>query len=138
MDEGVGRALRTDSNAKFSLGMREDLVGISTMDWAFLSHVIRALQPTVAVELGTSHGVTTLGLALMLRLQGGRVLTCDLRDLRPEAVRAAWPDNATFVAADLYAALVPEVIDALHAGGGRALLICDAGDKLQDLQLYAP
>lgn len=132
-----------DAEAKFTLGYSEDYAGISAVDVAFMQHVWR-LRPQLqsVLELGTSWGVTALLLGVLARIRGGQCVSVDRQDIRPEGVRRAWLDNMTFLYGDLLAPgapMLPPLAALLgNADAGPWLLICDGGDKLEELRRYAP
>lgn len=93
------------------------------------------------VEIGTSRAVTALQLGLAMRCRGGAVVTFDRVDVRHHAVKRAWLDNMRFVIEDVLPAgggCAPGVFAALQGARDPLLLMCDGGDKPEEVRRYAP
>jgi predicted O-methyltransferase YrrM len=96
----------------------------------FLYVLALAKQAKSIVEVGTSHGYSTLWLAAAAKVNGGRVLTCDKR---PERIAAARQNFADADLADVIEILEGDARDTLR---GRSepvdLLFIDAEKSLYE------
>lgn len=113
-------------------------IGVSfwdAADFLYLEDLLAAFGHwTTIVELGTCLGGTSVWLGVAAGLRGGEVHTFDI--LRP----GAWfnkhaPPNVHFHELDILECARPEIVDLLRYEDGR-LLICDAAEKHEEMDLY--
>lgn len=128
--------------AKFHLGIGQEYAGISAIDVAFLQHLwLCRPQWASIMELGTSSGATALLLGLLAKTRGGTLVTVDNSDIRPQAVHTAWLDNMIFLHGDLFvddALTGPLATFIADRSAGGWTLICDGGNKIEELRRYGP
>lgn len=124
---------------KFACGLDETWLGVTIHDMGFLNVLLRAHPDwSTVLELGTSNGVTALLLGLAMRCRSGELVTFDRADYRPYAVRLGWLDNMRHHVCDLLSGPPYEGVAAEIARSAACLLLCDNGNKPEEIIRYAP
>jgi hypothetical protein len=106
-------------------------------DFPIIAEIIQAHQPLVAIELGTDKGGFAGFLADTLRPWHGHVHTFDHVKKYEDHLSQRF-GNLTGHLADVLGQPFPFILELFRTYGARVLLYCDNGNKVQELQLYAP
>lgn len=86
------------------------------------------------VELGCARGLTTLYLSMIVLLRKGQLHSFDVNQ-PDQRYQVLWPGCVTFHRMDVLKEQHPVVVK--FASRPNTLVICDNGDKVRELELYA-
>lgn len=105
-------------------------------DFALIADVLTTVRPTLAIELGTAEGGFAAFLEDTVKMWDGRVVSFDHR--LPERVAELRSPHLTIVQADLLTGYPIQVILDLLTARQIAVLYCDNGNKVKEIETYAP
>lgn len=111
------------------------LGGVASMSNYYVFHIFSKIMddPKIEgiIEIGTAYGGMTVGLALEAARRNIPIVTVDIEDVVTEETKRIFKD--------LYVGQVTlDVFDYLKNFSRVCYLLCDGGDKVKEIQTFAP